>query len=91
MLPGLQAATPPLTTGARAMAVALTLAAAGHRHRNGEDGRWKRGTVPVGSNGSVSSWAQRMKEAGVVLDHAPELAPDVIAGDTAPSAARHRR
>lgn len=71
------------STGARAMSTALVLAADGRR----ENGRWKRGTV--GSNGSVSSaaWQQRLNEAGVVLDHAPDLADAVAAGELALDAA----
>lgn len=70
-----------MSTGARAMATALVLAADGRRG----DGRWKRGTV-VGSHESVTtdrSWQQRMIEAGVILDHAPDLAEQVVSGDLA--------
>ena len=65
-----------MVTGARAMATALTLDAAGQR----VNGRWKRGAI--GNDGSVISggWAQRMKEAGVVLDEIPGRATAVVTG-----------
>lgn len=68
-----------MTTGARAMAVAQMLADAGLR----ANGRWKRGSVPESANGeSANSWLHRMKEAGQVIDAAPDLAVQVIAGAT---------
>ena len=73
-----------MTTGARAMATALVLQAAGKRR----NGRWARGSVPTDSSGSGSSgWAQRMAEAGQVLDRRPELGPEVVDGSIALSAA----
>lgn len=71
-----------MTTGARAMANALVLQAAGRR----ENGRWKRGSVrEVGaiyeSVNSDSSWTVRLAECGIVLDYKPDLAPAVVAGD----------
>lgn len=74
-----------MSTGARAMSTALVLAADGRR----DGGRWRRGSV-VGNDESVSSgsaWAQRLKECGVVLDYLPDLAPAVVAGETALDAA----
>lgn len=68
-----------MTTGQRAMAVATNLARRGMR----EKGRWKRGSVPAAINGSVNSaWQQRLNEAGLIIDHAAELAPLVVAGAT---------
>jgi hypothetical protein len=66
-----------MSTGARAMATAKVLAAAGAR----ENGRWKRGTVDNGP-GSDSEWPKAMQRAGTVLDTAPELADAVVKGST---------
>lgn len=56
------------------MASALVLADDGRR----ENGRWRRGSVQVGNDESVNSgWSQRLKEAGIVLDFAPDLASRV--------------
>lgn len=73
-----------MSTGARAMSTALVLAEDGRR----DGGRWKRGSV-VGNDESVTSagWAQRLKEAGVVLDFKPDLASAVVAGDLTLNAA----
>lgn len=74
-----------MSTGARAMSTALVLDADGRR----KDGRWKRGSV-LGNDESVNSnivWAQRLKECGVIIDHAPDLAADVITGNLALDAA----
>lgn len=74
-----------ITTGARAMWEAQRLAAAGKRG----NGRWRRGAIA--NDGSViSGWAQRMKEAGFVLDQAPDLAAPVIAGTLALNAAHQQ-
>jgi hypothetical protein len=74
-----------MTTGARAMATAIVLVADGRR----DGGRWKRGSVQVGNDESVitGGWAQRLKEAGVVLDYLPDLAADVVNGVTSLNAA----
>lgn len=64
-----------MTTGARAMATAVVLAGAGKRR----GGRWKRGALATTESGTTA-WAQRMTEAGLVLDVCPELAPAVISG-----------
>ncbi|MBA2760228.1 MAG: hypothetical protein H0X61_06765 [Acidimicrobiia bacterium] len=68
-----------MMTGVRAMAVAVMLADADPKCREG--GRWARGSVPEATDTSESgSWPKRIAEAGVVIDHAPDLAPLVIAG-----------
>ena len=73
-----------MSTGARAMSVALVLDADGRRG----DGRWRRGAVAItGSGNSDAQWSQRLTEAGVVLDHAPDLAEAVVRGDLALDAA----
>ncbi len=74
-----------MTTGQRAMATALTLADNGHR----ANGRWRRGDVDFtnGTDSDRSTWKARLAEAGVVLDHAPDLAPLVVAGTVVLSAA----
>lgn len=74
-----------LTTGQQAMSTALVLVDAGRR----ENGRWKRGSVPSDNReSSVSSkWEQSMRYAGVILDHAADLADRVVAGDLALDAA----
>lgn len=67
-----------MTTGARAMATAQALAMTGKR----VDGRWKRGSVDTSESVS-SGWSVRMAEAGLVLDHRPDLADQVVAGTMA--------
>lgn len=73
----------PLSTGQRAMTAALALHADGKRR----NGKWERGAVPAPDHGSANSWQHRMKEAGVILDHASDLAAAVAAGTTSLSAA----
>jgi hypothetical protein len=68
-----------LTTGQRAMAVAIGLVEAGAR----SNGRFQRGSVPDDTSSSRSSWVQAVWRAGLVLDHAPELADAVLRGDMA--------
>ena len=65
-----------VSTGARAMATALVLQADGRR----ENGRWKYGHIMGEKNESVlsKSFAVRLKECGVILDHAPYFAADVV-------------
>jgi len=66
----------------RAAATALTLAQAGRR----KDGRWMRGSVPEqpdSGRSSSSGWVKAISEAGLVLDHCPELLPKVAAGSEA--------
>ena len=82
------------STGARAASVALVLNAEGKR----KNYRWERGSVPdAGDNGgsSISGWIRAMKLAGTVLDHLPELLPEVAAGrislDSAYSSADEER
>ena len=59
------------STGQRAMAVAIGLVENGQR----ANGRFKRGTVPGDKRGSShTGWRKAMEQAGVVLDHAPDLA-----------------
>lgn len=73
-----------MSTGARAMATALVLAA---DDRRGE-GRWKRGAVAITESGnSDSQWSQRLTEAGIVLDYKPDLAELVAFGSMALDAA----
>ncbi|MGY1607279.1 ParB/RepB/Spo0J family partition protein [Geodermatophilus sp. SYSU D00700] len=74
-----------MSTGAPAMATALVLHAAGRR----ANGRWKRGSVPADNrDSSVSSgWEQAMRQAGAVLDEAPDLAPKVVSGEMTLNAA----
>lgn len=64
------------------MAVAVDLAERGER----TGGRWRYGSIPDApdeNRSSSTSWQQAMRFAGVVLDHAAELADQVLAGDMA--------
>lgn len=77
-----------MSTGARAMATALVLAADGRRN----EGRWRRGSVHVGNTESRvtaegRTWTDVLRQAGVILDHAPDLAEQVTAGTLALDAA----
>jgi hypothetical protein len=72
-----------MSTGARAMATALVLQAAGRR----ENGRWKRGSVDISESANNSGWKDRLKECGIVLDFKPDLAAAVVSGDLALDAA----
>ncbi len=72
-----------MSAGARAMSTALVLAADGRR----KDGRWKRGSVAIGESATKDGWQHRLKECGVVLDYAPDLAPAVVSGALALDAA----
>ncbi len=66
-----------MMTGARAMAVAQMLADAGRRG----GGKWEYGAVPDdGERCKSATWQGAMARAGAVIDHAPDLAPLVIAG-----------
>ena len=73
-----------MSTGARAMATALVLAADGRR----EDGKWRRGSV-LGADVTESrnNWKDAVRQAGVVLDWAPEVADQVADGTLALNAA----
>jgi hypothetical protein len=57
-------------TGQKAMSNAVQLAAEGKR----QDGRWKRGSITQKSGLSPDAWTEAMRVAGIVIDHAPELA-----------------
>ena len=73
-----------MTTGARAMATALVLAADGRRR----NGRWQYGHLDSKDLGK--SVAELVRQAGIILDHIPDLAESVVTGDVALDAA-HRR
>jgi hypothetical protein len=66
------------------MAVAIGLDNAGKRI-NGRGGKreWKYGTVPKDGQGLDHAWRVAIGQAGVVLDHKPELADAVLAGEPA--------
>lgn len=72
-----------LTTGQQAMSTALVLVDAGKR----ENGRWKRGALVGTSESGSNQWAQRMAEAGAILDHAADLGEQVVEGTLALDAA----
>lgn len=75
-----------MSTGARAVAIAIMLKDAGRRR----NGRWQRGSVPKPPDTPESgskAWHNQMHLAGRVLDNAPDLAPSVIAGTTSLHAA----
>lgn len=73
-----------MSTGARAMATALVLAADGRR----ENGRWRRGSVGTSESGNTDEgWPKRLAEAGVVIDFLPDAARAVVDGTLALSAA----
>ena len=72
-----------MTTGQRAMATALVLEADGRR----ANGRWKRGSIDIGTSANISDWQSRLKEAGIILDYAPALAGRVLDGTLAFKAA----
>ncbi len=65
-----------LSTGARAMARAMSLQMQGKR----EDGRWSRDAIGNISD-SEGSWRRAMSQSGVVLDETPEAAWSVMTGD----------
>lgn len=73
-----------LTTGQQAMSTALVLVDAGKR----ENGRWKRGSSDIyKSVNSDGTWGQLIHRAGVILDHAADLAEQVVEGTLALDAA----
>lgn len=73
-----------LTTGQRAMAVAIGLVEAGQR----SNGKFAWGSKPDAPSGTGRSrWEAAVAEAGVVLDHAHELADLVLRGEKALDAA----
>ena len=65
------------------MATALVLADDGRR----ENGRWKRGSVDIQESLNSGQWRNLISQAGTILDYRPDLAADVIAGETALDAA----
>lgn len=71
-------------TGSRAMSEALSLHLDGKR----KNGKWAYGAIERSESGtSARQWSQRMAEAGIVLDHAPALAQEVVDGHIALDAA----
>lgn len=75
-----------MSTGARAMATALVLAADGRRR----DGRWQYGVLKDTESGGSAEFVRRVREAGSILDHSPDLAVQVVIGDMALDAAYRR-
>jgi hypothetical protein len=67
-----------LSTGQRAMAVAIGLVEAGLRR----NGRFRRGSVPEHPPALTRrSWRVKVAMAGLVLDNAPDLSDRVLAGE----------
>lgn len=66
-----------MSTGARAMAMALVYSEDGRR----ENGRWKRDTLTDNQQSLDNSMAEFVRRAGIVLDFKPDLAERVVAGD----------
>ncbi|MFC4693513.1 ParB/RepB/Spo0J family partition protein [Geodermatophilus arenarius] len=75
-----------MTTGARAMSAALVLAAAGRRR----DGRWIGWSRTSQTSGRSSGEREALRQAGVVLDYAPDLAAPVVSGEVTLNAAYER-
>ena len=75
------------TTGQKAMMTAIGLVEQGLRHT--ESGRWKRDSIPDAPDTvrSHDTWTDAVKRAGLVLDYLPDLADEVILGETALSSA----
>jgi len=73
---------PGLPLRARAMSTALVLAADGRR----KNGRWKRDSV-ANQEFLNTDWRNKVTQAGIVLDHAPDLAEQVVNGALALDAA----
>lgn len=75
------------TTGQKAMMTAIGLVEQGRR----ENSRWEYGAVsdarPDGFPESGKSWSNAVNQAGIILDHRPDLVDQVILGDTALSSA----
>lgn len=82
----LDPAIPVQSTRSRAMSTALVLADSGKR----ANGKWAYGAVANVEDSPRSVWIKHMSQAGVVLDHAPDLAEAVVAGTLALDAA-HRQ
>lgn len=72
-----------MSTGARAMSTALVLAADGRR----TGGRWRRGSVAIGESPNSATWQAAVRDCGVILDHVPHLAEQVVDGSLALDAA----
>lgn len=72
------------SVGSRAMSTALSLIEDDLR----ENGRWKYGSIEnPGSGESGKNWKERLREAGLILDYAADLADDVVSGKIALDAA----
>ncbi len=79
-----------LSTGQKAMAVAIGLDRDGGRSRTG---RFRRGSIPAmpdNPGSGVKAWTNAVTQARFVLDHSRELADQVLAGDVALDAAYRR-
>lgn len=66
-----------MSTGARAMATALVLVEAGRR----EDGRWVGWSRTFQNSGKSSGEREALRCAGVILDHSPDLAAQIVSGE----------
>lgn len=75
-----------MSTGARAMATALVLVADGRR----SNGRWVGWSRTSQDSGKSSGEREALRQSGVVLDFAPDLAESVVSGDLALDAAFRR-
>lgn len=79
-----------MSTGARAMATALVLLDAKGR----ENGRWVRSRGPkvgdISEFRNNSTWREAVSQAGLILDHSPDLAEQVVSGGMALDAAYKR-
>lgn len=64
-----------MSTGARAMATALVLAADGRR----KDGKWIYGELDFEKSQNVSTLRSYLSRAGVILDWVPDVAQEVAA------------
>lgn len=74
-----------LSTGQQAMSTALVLSDAGKR----KDGKWAYGSVSNSQNSGSSqrAWRALMEQGGQILDHAADLAEQVVGGTLALDAA----
>jgi len=69
-----------MNTGQRAMATALVLEADGRRIETKTGRRqWRDGTLRLADSPNAD-FGSRLKECGVILDFAPKLAAEVVAG-----------
>ena len=70
-----------MSTGARAMATALVLAADGQRKPGKWDGARSRAVIRGSSStNSEASWVKALTQCGTIIDHSPGLAEQIIAG-----------